>query len=88
MNLAEWSLKNRLLVGFLVVTIIAGGVSAFFKMGKMEDPELIVRVAQVVTVYPGASAYEVELQVTDPLEKAIRTMTGLGSVESKSAADM
>ncbi|MDR0667290.1 MAG: efflux RND transporter permease subunit [Prevotellaceae bacterium] len=88
MNLAELSLKNRLLVGFLVVTIIAGGVSAFFKMGKMEDPELIVRIAQVLTVYPGASAYEVELQVTDPLEKAIRTMTGLGSVESKSAADM
>jgi multidrug efflux pump subunit AcrB len=57
-------------------------------MGKMEDPELIVRIAQVVTLYPGASAYEVELQVTDPLEKAIRAMPGIGIVESKSSNDV
>ncbi|MDR1681285.1 MAG: efflux RND transporter permease subunit [Prevotellaceae bacterium] len=88
MNLAELALKNRLLVGFLVVTLVAGGAFAFFAMGKMEDPELIVRIAQVVTVYPGASAYEVEQHVTDPLEKAIRSMTGLGAVESKSARDV
>ncbi|MDR2362310.1 MAG: efflux RND transporter permease subunit [Prevotellaceae bacterium] len=88
MNPAELALKNRLLIWFLVVAFIAGGVFAFFDMGKMEDPELIVRVAQVVTVYPGASAQEVELHVTDPLEKAIRSMTGLGAVESKSSANM
>ncbi|MDR1675549.1 MAG: efflux RND transporter permease subunit [Tannerella sp.] len=88
MNPAEWALKNRLLVCFLVGAMLAGGVFSFLRMGKMEDPELVVRVAQVVTVYPGASAYEVELQVTDPLEKAIRSMSGVGTVESKSSADL
>ena len=88
MNPAEWALKNRLLVYFLVVVTTVGGVFSFLRMGKMEDPELVVRVAQVITLYPGASAYEVELQVTDPLEKAIRSMPGIGTVESKSCNDL
>ncbi|MDR2765656.1 MAG: efflux RND transporter permease subunit [Tannerella sp.] len=88
MNPAEWALKNRLLLYFLVGAMIVGGVFSFLRMGKMEDPELVVRVAQVVTKYPGASASEVELQVTDPLEKAIRSMPGIGTVESKSSADV
>ncbi|MDR2140147.1 MAG: efflux RND transporter permease subunit [Tannerella sp.] len=88
MNPAEWALKNRLLLYFLVGAMMVGGVLSFLRMGKMEDPELVVRVAQVVTKYPGASACEVELQVTDPLEKAIRSMSGVGTVESKSSADL
>ncbi|MDR2475337.1 MAG: efflux RND transporter permease subunit [Bacteroidales bacterium] len=87
MNIAELSLKNRLLVYFIVLTLVIGGIFSFSRMGKMEDPELIVRLAQVVTLYPGASAHEVELQITDPLEKAIRSMSGIGSVESKSSND-
>ncbi|MDR3194403.1 MAG: efflux RND transporter permease subunit [Tannerella sp.] len=88
MNPAEFALKNRLLIYFLVVAMLAGGTYSFLRMGKMEDPELVVRVAQVVTVCPGASAYEVELHVTDPLEKAIRSMSGVGTVESKSCNDV
>ncbi|MDR0604974.1 MAG: efflux RND transporter permease subunit [Bacteroidales bacterium] len=88
MSLSELALKNKLLIKFLVVILIAGGILSFFKMGKMEDPELAIRVAQVVTIYPGASAFEVELQVTDPLEKAIHSMTGIGTIESKSTNDL
>ncbi|MDR1459679.1 MAG: efflux RND transporter permease subunit [Bacteroidales bacterium] len=88
MTLSEFSLKNKLLIRFFVLILLGGGVVSFFKMGKMEDPELAIRVAQIVTIYPGASAYEVELQITDPLEKAIRSMTGIGVVESKSCNDV
>ncbi len=88
MTISEYALKNRLLVKFLIFALMAGGIFAFFRMGKMEDPELAIRLAQIVTVYPGASAYEVELRITDPLEKAIRSMTGVGVVESKSMNDV
>lgn len=43
-------------------------------MSKLEDPEIKVKQAMVVTVYPGASAHQVELEVTDVLEKSIRSM--------------
>ncbi|MDE5998910.1 MAG: efflux RND transporter permease subunit, partial [Bacteroidaceae bacterium] len=42
----------------------------------------------VVTTYPGASAHQVELEVTDPLEKSIREMTTLNNLQSSSYADL
>ncbi|MDR1878853.1 MAG: efflux RND transporter permease subunit [Bacteroidales bacterium] len=88
MSLSEIALKNRLLIKFLMLIMFVGGILSFVKMGKMEDPELTIRIAQIVTIYPGASAHEIELQVTDPLEKAVRSMTGVELVESKSGNDV
>ncbi len=57
-------------------------------MSKLEDPEIKVKQAAVVTVYPGASAHQVELEVTDVLEKSIRSMKDIGEVTSRSMNDM
>ncbi|MDH8702673.1 multidrug efflux pump subunit AcrB [Dysgonomonadaceae bacterium PH5-43] len=83
-----WGLKNSKLVYFLVFILTIGGVLAIRSMGKLEDPELIVKQAMVVTTYPGASAHQVELEVTDVLEKSIRTMKDVDYVESRSMNDL
>ena len=88
MNLSESALNNRALVKFLIAVLIVGGVFSFISMSKLEDPELQVKQALVVTVYPGASAHQVELEVTDVLEKEIRAMGDIASVESKSMSDL
>ena len=88
MDLGNWGLNNRKLVLFLVAILIIGGIFAIRSMGKLEDPELIVKQALIVTVYPGASAHQVEMEVTDVLEKSIRTMKNLDYVESRSMNDM
>ena len=53
-------------------------------MSKLEAPEIKVKLAMVVTTYPGASAHQVELEVTDVLEKSIRSMGNIDNVESYS----
>ncbi|MGL5682158.1 MAG: efflux RND transporter permease subunit [Marinifilaceae bacterium] len=88
MNLSEYALKNKALAYFLVFVLVIGGVFAFLVMSKLEDPAITVKQAMIVTTYPGASAYEVELEVTDLLEKSIRTMGTLGHVESRSMDDV
>lgn len=88
MNLAEYALNNKALVKFFIAVLVIGGVFAFNSMSKLEDPEIKVKQAMVVTVYPGASAHQVELEVTDVLEKSIRSMGAIGSIESKSMADL
>ncbi len=89
MNLAEYALNNRALVKFLIAVLVVGGIFSFVSMSKLEDPEIKVKKqALVVTVYPGASAHKVELEVTDVLEKEIRAMGDIASVESKSMADL
>lgn len=88
MNLSEYALNNRALIKFLIVVLVGGGIFSFVSMSKLEDPEIKVKQALVVTVYPGASSYKVELEVTDILEKEIRAMGDIASVESKSMNDL
>ncbi len=87
MNFSKWALDNRNLINFLVFCLVVGGVLSYRSMSKLEDPAITVKQAMVVTTFPGASAHEVELEVTDPLEKSIRTMSSLANIESYSYAD-
>lgn len=88
MNISSWALKNSKVVYYFVLILLVGGILSYTNMPKLEDPAITVKQAMVVTTYPGASPSEVELQVTDPLEKAIRSMKGVKSVESQSQADV
>lgn len=79
MNLTEYALNNRALVKFFIAVLVIGGVFAFISMSKLEDPEIKVKQAMILTVYPGASAHQVELEVTDVLEKSIRSMGAISN---------
>lgn len=88
MNITDYALQNRALVKFFIAVLVGGGIFAFLSMSKLEDPEIKVKQAMVVTVYPGASAHKVELEVTDVLEKSIRSMGEIDNIQSKSLADV
>ncbi len=88
MDLSKWALNNTKLVNFLIVVLIVGGLVGYYSMSKYEDPVITVRQALVVTTYPGASAHEVELEVTDKLEKAIREVPTVDYVQSQSMNDL
>ena len=87
MDISRWAFKNRNLVQFLIAVLMVGGIFGAYQMSKLEDPEVKVKTAMVVTMYPGASAHQVELEVTDVLEKAVRTVAGVGDIESYSYND-
>ncbi|MDR2562584.1 MAG: efflux RND transporter permease subunit [Prevotellaceae bacterium] len=87
-DLGSWSLNNKKLIYFLATVLVIGGVTAYYNMSKLEDPELTVKIAKVITIYPGASAHQVELEVTDVLEKSIRSMKGIDNVSSRSMNDL
>lgn len=88
MNIAEYALKNRILVVAVIICLIVGGAFAYNSMSKLEDPEIKVKVAVVAAVYPGATAYETELEVTRPLEETIRKISEVETVTSQSYDDM
>ena len=88
MNISKWALKRGVLINAFVAVLIIGGLWAFTQMPKLEDPAVRVKQALVVATYPGASAHQVELELTDPIEKSIRQMPGIDHIESSSYADM
>lgn len=88
MDAGKWTFANKNLLNFLIAVLIIGGLWSAYAMSKFEDPEIKVKVALVSTVCPGLSASEVELEVTDPLEKQIRQMNDVNSVEIYSYNDL
>jgi len=84
MDLAAIAIKNRVVTLTLTVVMLAAGLSSFEKMSRLEDPEFTIKVALVMTPYPGASAAEVEQEVSDYLEIAVQQLGQLDRVESKS----
>ena len=75
--------KNRVTAAMLGVVLI-GGLLAFNSLPRAEDPGFVIRTAQVITQFPGASPERVEDLVTHHLERAIREIPELESVESTS----
>lgn len=84
MNLTHAAIeKNRITVVVLIVVLLAG-VSTFRTMPRDEDPGFIIRVALVMTYFPGASPERMELLVTDKLEKVIKEMPEIDFISSES----
>jgi multidrug efflux pump subunit AcrB len=79
--------RNVITVFATIVVMVAGALS-YFGLGQLEDPEFTVKVAVVATPYPGATPEEVELEVTDVIERAVQEIPELKEVESYSSAGM
>jgi multidrug efflux pump subunit AcrB len=86
MNLAEYSIKKKTITLVITVLLVVGGVLSFGSIGKLEDPEFIIKDAVVITAYPGASPQEVEEEVTDRIETAIQQLGQLKEIKSISRA--
>ncbi len=83
-KLIAWALGNPLIVILLTLALAGGGLYAFLHVNVEAYPDPAPAIIEVVAQYPGASAEEVERQVTVPLEVTLAGMPGLTSTRSKS----
>src|SRR5438477_5619249 len=83
-RLIGWGLDNPLIVLLLAAALAGYGVYAFVKVNVEAYPDPAPAIVEVIAQYPGASAEEVERQVTIPLEVALAGMPGLEMTRSKS----
>lgn len=85
-NLTEVSLKNRALVWYFIIVTAIGGIFFYFKLGRMEDPNFTINQMVVTAAWPGASADQMEQQVTDKLESKFRDIPGIKEITSNTRA--
>jgi len=84
MNFGEISVRKDRVVYFIMLLIVLGGLMAYQRMGRLEDPEFTIKEALIITPYPGAGAEEVAKEVTNPIESAVQQLGQLNRVESES----
>ncbi|KAB1437212.1 efflux RND transporter permease subunit [Pseudodesulfovibrio senegalensis] len=88
MNIAEWTIRNRVTSLTIFALIIVAGIMTFRNIPRQEDPDFIIRTAMITTVFPGASPQKVEELVTDKLEEKIREMAEVETVTSESLSGL
>jgi len=71
-NLSAWSLSHKQMVLYLMIVLMAAGVISYLNLGRAEDPDFTFKVMVVRTLWPGATAREVERELTERIEKKLQ----------------
>ncbi len=77
--------RNRQLLFLTLTLVVVWGVSSFFTLPRLEDPEIAQRFSTITTIFPGASAERVESLVTDRLEEELSTIEEVEEITSLSS---
>ncbi|WED24344.1 efflux RND transporter permease subunit [Vibrio sp. JC009] len=88
MNIADYSIKHRVISWMFLVILLIGGAQSFMGLSRLEDPKFTIKQALVVSTYPGATTEEVEEELTYPLEKQIRQLPYVDNITSISSRGM
>jgi len=73
-NLSAFAVRERAVTLFLICLISLAGLISFFKLGRAEDPAFTVKVMNIITVWPGATAQEMQDQVAEKIEKRMQEL--------------
>ena len=76
--------RNSRLLILTIILIAVWGISSYFTLPRLEDPELVSRVAVVSTFFPGANAERVEALVTEKIEDKLTEIDEIDSYDSTS----
>ncbi|MDV5083705.1 efflux RND transporter permease subunit [Vibrio diabolicus] len=88
MNIAEYSIKNKVITWLFIIILAVGGLTSFLELGRLEDPAFTIKDAMIISTYPGATSKEVEEELTYPLEKEIRKLPYIDKITSTSSDGM
>ncbi|VBB08190.1 acriflavin resistance protein [Lucifera butyrica] len=83
-NLAEWALKHKQFIYFFMALFFTTGLFSYINLGRMEDPDFTIKQMVVSVAWPGATARQMEEQVTDKVEKKLQDLPGLDYLQSDS----
>lgn len=84
-GIAGFSMKNSIISWMITLILLVGGGIQYFKLGQLEDPDFTIKSAIVVTLYPGASAQQVEEEVTHVIENALQKLKAVDYITSWSS---
>ena len=81
-NLSAIAVRERAVTLFSIILLVAAGAYAFVKLGRAEDPSFTIKTLTVTSVWPGATAREMQDLVAEPLEKRLQELAWYDRVET------
>jgi len=81
-NLSEWALKNQSVVRYFIVVLALVGILSYRSLGQSEDPPFTFKAMVIRTTWPGATAAEINEQITERIEKKLQELPDLEFLRS------
>jgi HAE1 family hydrophobic/amphiphilic exporter-1 len=85
MWLSDLSIKQPVFITMIMAALAVTGYVSYRKLGVELTPDISFPVVLITTAYPGASSQEVERTITEPIEEAVSTISGVENVRSTSS---
>ena len=83
-NLSAWALAHQSMVVFLILVLSGAGIISYMNLGRSEDPDFTFKVMVVRTLWPGATAQEVERELSERIEKKLQEAPWVDVIRSAS----
>lgn len=73
-NLSAWAVRHQALMLFLIIAIGFAGAFSYVNLGRAEDPSFTIKVGVITSLWPGATASEMQEQVAERIEKKLQEL--------------
>lgn len=83
----SWSIDNKTSIYILITFITFAGILSYIKLPKERFPDIVIPTIYVQTIYPGSSPKDIENLITKPIEKKIKSISGVKKLKSQSIQD-
>src|SRR5512133_3504939 len=83
----SWAINNKISIYVLIFMISIFGMLNYYTMPKEQFPQIVIPMVMVNSIYPGTSPTDMENLVTRPLEKNLKSITGVKKITSRSVQD-
>ena len=85
MNFLAYFANRQFLARIITVMVLLTGVMSLMQLNLQEYPDVAMDTAEIETSYPGATAQDIELNITNPIEKELRSVDGIAYFSSESS---
>ncbi len=83
----SWSIDNKTSIYILALFISLAGIISYNNLPKEKFPDIVIPTIIVQTVYPGSSPTDIENLITKPIEKKIKSISGVKKLKSMNVQD-
>jgi multidrug efflux pump len=83
----SWAINNKISIYVLLFIISVFGLINYYTIPKEQIPEIVIPMININTIYPGTSPADMENLVTRPLEKNLKSISGVKKITSRSVQD-
>jgi multidrug efflux pump subunit AcrB len=83
----SWAIDNKTTIYIITFIVTIAGFMIYGKLPKEQFPDIVIPQFVVATIYPGTSPEDMENLITKPIEKQLKSVSGIKKIKSQSIAD-